>query len=76
MSRFSARACARNLPLHRLAEHPDAWVRFDLVTVERRIPKEAPVDAETTAELRAADILARLEAAERSQELLERLRKI
>ncbi|HEU0040996.1 MAG TPA: hypothetical protein VFQ15_01480 [Jiangellaceae bacterium] len=46
------------------------------MTVERRIPKEAPVDAETTAELRAADILARLEAAERSQELLERLRKI
>lgn len=46
------------------------------VTVERRKPLEVPVDPDITAELKAADIEARVEAAERSAELLERLRKL
>jgi hypothetical protein len=46
------------------------------VTVERRKPLEVPVDPDITAELKAADIEARVEAAERSAELLERLRRL
>lgn len=46
------------------------------VTVERRKPLEVPVDPDITEELRAADSEAREEAAGRSAELLERLRKL
>lgn len=59
-----------------------AWIHFRgagnvaHVTVERRKPLEVPVDPDITAELKAADIEARVEAAERSAELLERLRRL
>ncbi|PSK98261.1 hypothetical protein CLV30_12047 [Haloactinopolyspora alba] len=46
------------------------------VTVERRKPREVPVDPDITDELRAADAEARDEVAERSSELLERLRQL
>jgi hypothetical protein len=46
------------------------------VTVERRKRDEMPADPEVTADLRAADEEALQEAAERSSELLDRLRKL
>lgn len=46
------------------------------VTVERRKPLEAPADPDITEDLRVADAEAREEAAERSAELLDRLRKL
>ncbi|NDL58222.1 hypothetical protein [Phytoactinopolyspora mesophila] len=42
----------------------------------RRIPQEVPIDPEITAELRAADEEARQEFAQRSFEVLERLRSL
>lgn len=59
-----------------LAIMPPRPCTLAAVTVERRKPAEPPTDSTASAEVQAADDEARKEAAERSSELLERLRKL
>jgi hypothetical protein len=56
--------------------HSSVMSNLGNVSFGRRVPQEIPIDPEITAELRAADEEARQEFAERSVEVLERLRSL